>query len=106
MLLDRLVRSLAADTVAHRSHQNFGGCQERKVAIQLAIDNGRERAEFVEHREERFEQPIRGKECVWQCDPADHRTGNVALVPLVTGKFRRHRRVATQDHHEAVHAFT
>ena len=101
-LLDRLVRGLAADAVADRGHQHLGGGQERQVAVELALDHGRVRAELVEHGEERLEQPVGGEERVGQRHPAYDRAGDVALVPLVAGELADHGEVAAEHDGEAV----
>ena len=72
-----------------RGHQHLGRGEERQVAVELALDDGRERTELVEHREERLEQPVDGEERVRQRHPAHHRAGDVALVPLRPGQLAR-----------------
>ena len=101
-LLDRLVGGLAADAVADRRHQHLGGGEEGQVAVELALDHGREGAELVEHGEEGLEEAVGGEEGVGQRDPAHDRAGHVALVPLVAGELADHRQVAAQDDREAV----
>ncbi|CAM5233511.1 hypothetical protein SFUMM280S_08136 [Streptomyces fumanus] len=67
-------------------------------------DDGGERAELVEHGQERLQQPVQREERVGQRHPAHHRAGDVALVPLVARQLAGHRGVAAQDHHQAVDA--
>ena len=62
MLLDRLVRSLAANTLAHRGHEHLGGRQERQVTLEFAINDRREGAEIIEHGEEGLEESVEGEE--------------------------------------------
>ena len=73
-----------------------------QVAPQLGLDHRREGAEVVQHAEEGLEQPVEGEEGVRQGDPADHRAGHVALVPLVAGQLADHRDVAADDHRQPV----
>lgn len=104
VLLDGLVGLLAADARPHRRHQDLRRGEERQVAVQLAGDDGRERAELVEHRQERLQKTVEREERVRQRDAAHHGAGDVALVPLVARQLPGHRRVAAQDDHEAVDA--
>ena len=62
VLPDHVVGGLAAHAGAHRRHQHLGGGQERQVAVQLALDHRRVGAELVEHRQERLDLPVDGKE--------------------------------------------
>ncbi len=104
MLLDDLVPGLPADPGPHRAHQDLGGREERQVAVQLGLDHGREGAELVEHGQEGLQKAVEREERVRQRDPADHRAGDVALVPLVAAELGGHRGVPAQDDGQAVHA--
>ena len=105
VLLDHLVRGLPADAGPDRGDQHLGGGQERQVALQFPVDDGRVGAEIVEHRQERLEQPVDRVERIRQRDPADHRAEDVALVPLRTGQLAGHRGVAAQDHRQPADPF-
>ena len=102
VLLDHFVRRLPAHAGPHRGDQHRGGGQERQVAVELAGDHRRVRAELVEHGERGLEQPVEGEERVRQRDPADHRVGHVALVPLGAGQLAGHPGVAAQQHQHPV----
>ena len=104
VLLDGLVRFLASDAVADSGHQHLGGGQERQVAIELALHDGREDPELVEHGQEGLEQPVGSEEGVGQRHPSHDRAGDVALVPLVPGELADHRELATEHDREAVDA--
>ena len=102
MLLDHLVRRLAAHARPHRGDQDPRGGQERQIPVELTLDHRRIGAELVEHRQERLDLPVDGEERVGQRDTPHHRAEHVALVPLRTCQLRGHRRVAAQHHLQPV----
>ena len=97
------MRGLAAYARAHRRHEDAGGGEERQVALQLAVNHGRESAELVEHGEEGFKHAVDSEEGVGQRHAAYHRTEHVTLVPLLAGQIRHHRQVTAQNDLEAAH---
>ena len=102
VLLDGLVRDLAADPGTHRGHEDLGGGQERQVTLQLLVDDGRVGAELVEDRQERLEHAVQREERIRQRDPAHHGTEDIALVPLRAGQLRGHGAVAAQHDLQAI----
>ena len=95
---------LAAHAGAHGRHEDAGGGQEGQVALQFAVDHGREGTELVEDGEEGFELAVEGEEGIGKRDAADDGAENIALVPLLAGEVRGHGEVAAEDDLQAADA--
>ena len=104
VFLDRLVGSFPTDASLHRLHQNGGGHQEWQVVGGLRADHRRPGVHLAEDGEQGFKQPVDGEKRVRQHHPADHRAGDIALVPLVAGQPGGHCEMAFEDHVKAVDA--
>ena len=62
VLLDGLVGGFSTHPGAYGSHENLCRREEGQIAVEFTIDDGREGAEVVEHREKRLEQAVDGEE--------------------------------------------
>ena len=61
---DHFVRSLASNSLPDSRDQHLARGKERQIALQLGIDDGRERAEVLQHAEERLKESVESEECI------------------------------------------
>ena len=104
VLFDGFMRGLAASALFYGFHHDSGGEQEGQVAEQFLLDDGFEHFHLMQDGEEGLKQTVGSEEGVGQHDAADHGTGDIALVPLITSEPGGHGEVAFEDEMEAVDA--
>ncbi len=104
MFLDGFVGLFTAHALADCCHEDLRRREEREVPVELGIDDGRERAEILQHGQEGREHAVEREERIRKRDATHDGAADVALVPLVTGQLSDHGDVAAEDHGEPVHA--
>ncbi len=105
VFLDGLMRTLASHAGTHGRHEHRRSGQEREVPPELTLDDCRVRTEARQHVQQRLEGTVGGKEGIGQQHAPHHRTGDIALVPLLSRHARSHGEVAVEDHAEPVDPF-
>ena len=77
-------------------HQKYGGTDKGQVLFKFRLECSFVETHFIQNRQPGFKLTINGEKRPGKRDPANHRTGNITLIPLVTGKSGKHASIPTE----------